>query len=136
MNSVEFVIVSGNLLCQLADLLLQFFVLRDFRVSYRSKHEQIFKRNYRLFNNNEFEKEINQIDWKTLFDSHDINLCFQNFLHIVICVFGDHAPIKKFSKKEKSLIDKPWIDNYLRHLMRVRDACFMKYCRAKKATER
>ena len=49
--------------------------------------------------------------------------------------FGDHAPIKKLSKK-KSLIDEPWIDNYLRHLMRVRDACFIKYCRAKKATQK
>ena len=35
MNSVEFVIVSGNSLCQLADHLLQFLVLKDFRVSYR-----------------------------------------------------------------------------------------------------
>ena len=69
MNSVEFVTVSGNLLCQLADHLLQFLVLKDFRVSYRPKHEQIFKRNYRFFNNNEFKNEINQIDWKTLFGS-------------------------------------------------------------------
>ena len=38
-NSVEFVTVSGNLLCQLADHLLQFLVLKDFRVSYRRKHE-------------------------------------------------------------------------------------------------
>ena len=74
MNSVEFVTVSGNLLCQLADHLLQFLVLKDFRVSYMPKHEQIFKRNYRFFNNNEFKNEINQIDWKTLFDSHDMNM--------------------------------------------------------------
>ena len=107
MNSVEFVTVSGNLLCQLADHLLQFLVLKDFRVSYRPKHEQIFKRNYRFFNNNEFKNEINQIDWKTLFDSHDMNLCFGKFLHNLTCVFDDYAPIKKLSKKEKSLIDKP-----------------------------
>ena len=67
-NSVEFVTVSGNLLCQLADHLLQFFVLKDFRVSYRPKHQQIFKRYYTFFNNNKFKNEINQIDWKTLFD--------------------------------------------------------------------
>ena len=30
----------------------------------------------------------------------------------------------------------PRIDNYLRHLMRVRDACFIKYYRTKKATEK
>ena len=27
-----------------------------------AKHEQIFKRNYRFLNNNEFKIEINQID--------------------------------------------------------------------------
>ena len=99
MNSVEFVTVSGNLLCQLADHLLQFLVLKDFRVLYRPKHEQIFKRNYRSFNNNEFKNGINQINRKTLFDSHDMNLCFEKFLHILTCVFDDHSPIKKLSKK-------------------------------------
>ena len=73
MNCVKFVTASGNLLCQLAEHLLQFFVLKDFRVSYRSKHEQIFKHNYKFFNNNEFKNEINLIYWKTLFDSHDMN---------------------------------------------------------------
>ena len=57
-------------------------------------------------------------------------------MHIFTCVFDDHAPIKNLSKKEKSLIDKPWINNYLLHLMLVRDTCFIKYCRAKKATEK
>ena len=129
MNSVHFVTVSGN-------LYLQFLALKDFRVSYRLKHEQIFKRNYTSFSNNEIKIEINQIDWKTLFDSQDMNLCFEKILHILTCVFDDHASIKKLSKKEKSLIDKPWIDNYLRRLVRVRDACIIKYCRAKKATEK
>ena len=136
MNSLEFVTVSGNLLCQLADHLLKFLVLKDFGVSYMPKHEQIFKLNYRFFNNNEFKNEINQIDWKTLFDSHNMNFCFEKFLHILTCIFDDHAPIKKLLKKEKSLIDKLWIDKHLRHLMHVRDACFIKYCRAKKATEK
>ena len=125
MNCLEFITVSGNLLCQLADHLLQFLVLKDFRVSYRPKHEQIFKRNYRFFNNNEFKNKINQIDWKTLFDSHDMNICFEKFLHILTCIFDDHRPIKKLSKKEKSFIDKPRIDKHLRHLMHVRDACFI-----------
>ena len=57
-------------------------------------------------------------------------------MYILTCVFDDHVPIKKLLKKKKSLIDKPWIDNYLRQLMRVKDACFIKYCRAKKETEK
>ena len=123
MSSVEFATVSGNVLCQSAHHLLKFLVLMDFRVSYRPKHEQMFKSGYRFFNNNEFKNEINQINWKTLFDSHDMNLCFEKFLHILTCVFDDHVLIKKLSKKVKSLIDKPWINNRLRNLIRVRDAC-------------
>ena len=34
-----------------------------------------------------------------------------------------------------ALIDKPWIDNYLRQLIRVIDAYFIKYRGAKKAIE-
>ena len=133
-NFVEFVTVSGNLFCHLADHLLQFLVHKDFRVS--DRHKQIFKCNYIFFNNNEFKNEINQSDWKTSFESHDVNLCFEKFLHILTCVFDDHAPIKKLSDyHHKIIIDKPWNDNYLRHLMRVRDVYFIKYCRAKKATE-
>ena len=61
-----------------------------------------------------------------------MNLCFDKFLHILTCVFDEHAPIKKLQKKEKYLMDKPWIENHLRHLLQVRDAFFIKYCRAKK----
>ena len=35
---------------------------------------------------------------------------FEKFLQILNCVFD--APIKKLSKKEKFLTDKPWIDNH------------------------
>ena len=52
-------------------IVIPFF--KDLRVSYRPKHEQIFKRDYTFFNNNEFKNEINEIDRKTLFDSHDMN---------------------------------------------------------------
>ena len=61
------------------------------------------------------------MEQKTLFDCYDIKYVFRNFFTILACVLDDNAPIKKFSKKEKSLIDKPWIDNYLWYLMRVRD---------------
>ena len=73
-KAIGFVTVSGNLLCQLADHLLQFLVLKDLTVSYRPKYEQIFKRNCTFFDSNKFKRKINQIDWKTLFDIHDMNM--------------------------------------------------------------
>ena len=73
------------------------FQIIDLWVSYRPKDEQILKHNYTFFSNNELKNEINQIDWKTLFDNHDMNLCFVKILNILTCVFD--APIKKFSEK-------------------------------------
>ena len=74
-------------------------------LSYRPEYEQIFKPNYIFFNNN-LKNEINQTEWKTLFDSHEITFCFENFFNILTCVFDKHVPVKKLSKKEKCLIDK------------------------------
>ena len=55
-----------------------------------------------------------------------MNLCFEEFFHMFTCVFDDHAPSKKLPKKEKSLIEKPWIDNYLRQLMSVKGCLLYK----------
>ena len=44
-------------------------------------------------------------------------VCFEKFLNIFTHYLDNHAPIKKLSRKEKSLNDKPWIDNYLGQLM-------------------
>ena len=45
------------------------------------------------------------------------------FLNILTFVLDDLT----FSKKDKSFIEKIWINNYLLHLMHVRDTCFRKY---------
>ena len=38
--------------------------------------------------------------------------------------------------QEKFFIGKPWIDNQFGHLMLFSDACYLKECRAEKATEK
>ena len=111
--SVEFVTVSGNLLCQLADHLLQFLVLKDFRVSHRPKHEQIFKLNYTFFNNNELKNEIDQIDWKTLFDGHDINLCLRNICISLLAFLMIMHQFRNYRKRRNlSLVNHELIITY------------------------
>ena len=78
-------------------------------MSYKPKYEQMSEHDYTFFNKNAFKSKINQIDLKTLSDSHDMNSCFEKYLKILTYIFDDNAPIKKLSKKEKSLIDIPWL---------------------------
>ena len=51
--------------------------IEDLWVFYRPKNEQIPKLNYSFFNNNDFKNKTNKLEWKTLFESHYINPCFE-----------------------------------------------------------
>ena len=57
-----------------------------------------------------------------------MNLCFGNFFNISTYSLDDHRPIKNLSKEEKPFLGNLWIGNYLRDLIGVRDASFVKYC--------
>lgn len=52
---------------------------------------------------------------------------FEKFLNILTFVLDDLI----FLKKDKSFIQKMWINNYFLHLMHVRDTCFTKYLELK-----
>ena len=99
MNSFEFFTALRNILCQLGDHQLQFLVLKDFMVSYRSRHEQIFKRIYTFFNNSEFKNRISQIDCKTLNNSHDVNSCFEKSFNILSRVWMTMDQSKNYQKR-------------------------------------
>ena len=81
-------------------------------MSYKSKYEQMSEHDYTFFNKNAFKSKINQTDLKTLSDSHDMNSYLKNISKFLLAFL---MTIKKLSKKEKSLIDIPWIDNFLGH---------------------
>ena len=52
---------------------------------------------------------------------------FEKFLNILTFVLDDLI----FLKKDKSFIEKMWINNYFLHLMHARDTCFTKYLELK-----
>ena len=71
-----------------------------------------------------------------VFGSPNMNLYFGNFSNISIYTSDDHAPIKNLSKEGKPFLDNLWIGNYFRHFKGVRNTYFIKYCVAKRPTER
>ena len=56
----------------------------------------------------------------------DVNKKFDRFLKDLSTLTNKHAPIIKRSRKEMKLKDKPWINNKIQKMMRIRDRILLK----------
>ena len=124
-NATNAKITSGNVLMQITDHFPQFFILQNTLISHDESGS--LKHDYSKFNDEKFLEEFNQLDFTYLEDSdNDINNKFDRFLNDLTSLTKKHAPIKKRSRKEMKLKDKPWINNRIQKMMRIRDRVLLK----------
>ena len=118
-------ITCGNILMQITDNFPQFMVLKNSHVTY-SKSE-LFIYDYSRFNKDAFLEDFNQVDVSYLENSDlDVNNKFSRFLQDLTSLISKHAPSRKKSRKEMKLKDKPWINNRILKMMRIRDRILQK----------
>ena len=124
-NATNANITSGNILMQITDHIPQSLILKNAQVS-RNKSES-FKYDYSKFKEDKFLEEFNQTNF-TYFETSDmdVNKKFDRFLKDLSTLTNKHAPIIKRSRKEMKLKDKPWINNKIQKMMRIRDRILLK----------
>ena len=110
---------------QITDHFPQFMVLKNTHVSH-SKSESL-KYDYSKFVEDAFLEDFNQIDFNYLENSDlHINSKFDRFLKDLNTLTNKHAPIKRLSRKERKLKDKPWINKRILKMMRIQDRILQK----------
>ena len=87
---------SGNVLVKFADHFSQLLSVN--KVVAKSKHFNIYKRDYSNFNSKSFVDDINIQNWCSYHS--DVNAGFNDFLWRVEGCVNRHAPIKKLNKKQ------------------------------------
>ena len=55
-----------------------------------------------------------------------VNLKFKIFLHNLYDIVKKHAPLKKLTKKELKLRNKPWINSRIQKMMQLREKALKK----------
>ena len=75
-NSLEYQSYSGNILIEIVDHLIQFLILEGFIKERSIPKINLFKRDFSNFNDDEFRKKVNQINWDVIvkLDLKDPNL--------------------------------------------------------------
>ena len=110
LNSIVFNTFSGNISSQICGHLPLFSILKDFHHKTLINSINVFDRNYRFFNHDEFKNGLKDIPWDNILSSDDISgsLAFNLFFPRVNTLLDEHGPHYRFCKREISLKAKTW----------------------------
>ena len=124
-NSLKYDSYSGNLLVEISDHLIQYLILENFHQPSKIPPKTIHKRDFRNFNEREFNEEvIHKTNWDHVCQVHlnDPNISCKRFIDTINYHLDEFAPYRKLTKKECELIDKPWINNSILEKCSSRDS--------------
>ena len=93
----------------------------------------IYERNFKNFNDREFEETLKGVNWNKILkvEDKDPNKSLDNFYLHINSLLDEFAPYKKISKKQFKLKLKPWINKTILNQINQRDKLFHKYCKEK-----
>ena len=125
LNTLEYKSTSGNITIQLSGHLFQFVILEGFFKDLPIPKLNIYQRNFKYFNEREFQETLNGINWDNILslNASDPNLSMNNFYNQINILLDEVAPYKKLTKKERKLKSKPWITIDIQHLMQKGTNC-------------
>ena len=119
-NNLELDALSGNILTNISDHCPQFLILVNTDIDY--KDCSLHQYDYSKFNEQTFLNELKNHFWDHLStDNSDLNSKFNDFYEKVYTAVIEHAPLKKVNKKQLKLKTKPWVNPYIKKLIKYRD---------------
>ena len=137
-NTLEYKSTSGNLTIQLADHLFQFVIVEGFFKELPLPKKNIFRRNFKNFNEREFQEALDNICWNDILSliHNDPNISLNNFYDQINYLLDELAPYKKLSKKLIILETKPWINIMIQQQMHQRDKLLHDYFKESSESKR
>ena len=129
LNSQDFNTTSGNITSSISDHLPQFLIINNFKINNIPPKHNIYKRNFKQFNEEKFTKQLSRINWNDTLNTqnNDIHQSYKAFLNTVNTLLDKHAPEKKINKKEYKLSLKPWVTSGIQTSIKKRDRFYKKY---------
>lgn len=83
-------------------------------------------RNFRDFDIDRFNFDMQQINWQTLSENHDINARVESLTELLIEIFDTHAPVKNVILKRPY---KPYITDTIKEIIKLKKKAFNKFKR-------
>ena len=123
---------SGNLTLSISDHLAQFLII-PLDVGYVPKKINLYKRDTKNFDRENFFLDLISIDWSTVlrFENEDPNLSFNEYANTLNTLIDNYMPLRKMTQKEIKQQHKPWITKEILKSISKREKLYKKYIKAK-----
>ena len=130
-NEIYDGIVTGNITASISDHLPQFMLITQNIQT--TKKQEIFRRNYKNFDQENFTLDLIGIDWKKhlQIDKNDANKSMETFLNIFETLLDRYAPLRKLNTKEIRQKQKPWVTKGIIKSIQTRNHLHKKWINAK-----
>ena len=91
-------------------------------------------RRYKQINCNDFSKDLDSVNWTM--ENEDVNQYGSNFINVFNQILDTHAPIKevKLTKAKIKQKSKPWINNDILNLIKLKDKLHAKFIKESNGT--
>ena len=117
--------ISGNILTQITDHFPQFLIVKYAGITY--KKLSYFQHDFSRLNEENLHTNFTNFDLSYLNDSAlDVNAKFSRLLASLDELVKTHAPLKKLTKRDNKLRNKPWMNGKIQKMMRIRDQLLKK----------
>ena len=126
--------VSGNIEINLSDgHLPSFLIIPRKNQNHLPKKHNIHSRSSKNFNNEDFLRDYQNIDWDTVIDipKNDVNFSMESFLTKFNQLLDIHLPLRKITHREFKQKFKPWISKQVLSKIDDKNKAFRKYLRSK-----
>ena len=112
---------GGNITSSISDHFSQFAQIDIFEKIHTTKKAR-YSRDWKNFNRDRFNYELSNLNWANVTSlENDTNTSLSNFYSKIIDLLDHMAPVKRLTKKEKGLIERPWITSGILKSMISRD---------------
>ena len=126
-NDISCLSSGGNIITSISDHFSQFCNLDIFHNFVKTQPIK-FSRDWKNFNRQRFAYELSKLSWDDVTCEHlNTNTSIKNFYNNVTELLDEMAPIKRLTKKERGLIERPWITIGILNSIKSRDQCYKNF---------
>ena len=119
---------GGNITASISDHFAQFCSISNFFTPSKTPNNHLrYGRNFKNFNNREFQEELLKIDWDRHFHNKNTDECTTFLIKNIERLLDEMAPSKRLSNKEIGLKQRPWITHEILKIMNERDDFHKQY---------
>ena len=130
LNSLEHLVISGNIVYDLTDHLPNFLIMDKFTTL--PQKVNLYKRDFSTFNSANLVNDIQNIDWDATFHSErDLSIIFNKFYSCITEIIDKHIPLKLLSRRQQKFSIKPWITPAIQKSIQIKNRYYTKFLKTK-----